>query len=57
MGSFNSWLNSRLKELQVDESVFGGYIESIVESDDDLESKKNSISDLCTDLMVVLTFK
>lgn len=56
MDEFNKWLNTRLKELQVDENVFGSYIESIVTSDDDLELKRTSISDLLMDLLEVKVF-
>lgn len=52
--SFNVWLNSRLKELSVDESVFGDYISSIVDDDCDLETKKTSLTDLLQDLLEVL---
>lgn len=53
MGSFAVWLNSRLKEVNVDESVFGEYILSILSEDDDLESKKTSMTDLLQDLLEV----
>lgn len=48
---FQVWLNSRLKEMKVDENVFGDYIEGIVNSDDDFESKKTALNDLLMDLL------
>ncbi|KAL5281308.1 CCDC43 family protein [Megaselia abdita] len=51
MATFAVWLNSRLNSLNVDGDVFGDYIISIVDCDDDLETKNTSITDLLKDLL------
>jgi hypothetical protein len=50
---FKTWLNSKLKQLKIDESVFGAYIISILEEEDE---KYTALEGLFEELMVCLDF-
>ncbi|XP_058059442.1 coiled-coil domain-containing protein 43 [Anopheles bellator] len=43
MGEFNSWLSSKLKSSNADESVFGSYITGILEGDENDEDKMEAL--------------
>ena len=49
---FNTWLLSRLRDLNTDESVFGPYINSILDSDEDQEEKIEGLDGLLIELQV-----
>ena len=40
MSQFEAWLNTKLQELKTDETVFGPYIISILEGDEETEEEK-----------------
>lgn len=46
---FQTWLNLKLKQLKIDESVFGSYIISILEEEDE---KYSALEGLFQELMV-----
>jgi len=51
---FDAWLRDRLLELKTDEGVFGPYIKSIVEGDEDLEDKVEALDGILEGLGVRL---
>ncbi|XP_050510393.1 coiled-coil domain-containing protein 43 [Diabrotica virgifera virgifera] len=48
---FPSWLREKLKELNTDETVFGSYIQGILDSDDSEEEKNEAIQGLLTEIL------
>ncbi|CAG9858286.1 unnamed protein product [Phyllotreta striolata] len=48
---FSNWLNAKLKELNTDETVFGSYIQGILESDETAEEKSEAIQGLLTEIV------
>ncbi|CAB0028953.1 unnamed protein product [Trichogramma brassicae] len=44
--NFDSWLNTKLGELEVDESVFSSYIRSILEDDESDDEKREGLESL-----------
>lgn len=51
MGDFSNWLGEKLKELNTDETVFGSYIQGILDSDETPEEKSEAIQGLLTDIV------
>lgn len=50
--NFVKWLNKKLSELNTDESVFGSYILSILEGDESLEEKRESLEGILSAIIV-----
>lgn len=40
---FPQWLNTKLQELNADETVFGSYIQGILDSDESSEEKNEAL--------------
>lgn len=40
---FPEWLNEKLQELNTDETVFGSYIQGILDSDESVEEKTEAL--------------
>lgn len=49
---FTSWLNTKLRELNTDESVFGSYITSILEGDETNEEKHEALEEIISQIIV-----
>nr|XP_023012064.1 coiled-coil domain-containing protein 43 [Leptinotarsa decemlineata] len=50
-GEFSSWLKEKLKQLQTDETVFGSYIQGILEGDDTQEEKNEALEGLLAEIV------
>ncbi|XP_045472364.1 coiled-coil domain-containing protein 43 [Harmonia axyridis] len=48
---FKAWLSKTLTDLNTDESVFGSYIISILDSDESVEEKSEALQDLLTEIV------
>lgn len=51
-GSFESWLNLLLRELNTDETVFCSYITGILEGDEPLEEKSEALEGILNEIIV-----
>ncbi|RZC37554.1 coiled-coil domain-containing protein 43 [Asbolus verrucosus] len=51
MEDFSSWLNRTLEELNTDESVFGSYIQSILDSDESSEEKMEALQGILSEII------
>ncbi|CAG7721309.1 unnamed protein product [Allacma fusca] len=51
---FDTWLNDRLRDLKTDETVFGPYIKSILEGDEDFEERIEALDGLLVELQANL---
>lgn len=51
---FDKYLNQRLKEIQLDESVFGSYITSILEDESTDQEKSEALEDVLAGVAVCL---
>lgn len=49
---FESWLSLKLKELNIDESVFSGYIIGILEGDETVEEKTEALEGILVEITV-----
>jgi hypothetical protein len=47
---FDTWLSQCLLDLKTDEAVFGPYIKSILEGDEELEQKIEDLNEILTGL-------
>lgn len=50
--NFVKWLSNKLRELNTDESVFGEYILSILEGDESIEEKRESLEGILSAIIV-----
>lgn len=48
---FSSWLGRRLQALNTDETVFGSYIQSILDSDDSSDEKSEALQDILAEIV------
>lgn len=51
-GSFESWLNLLLRELNTDETVFCSYITGILEGDEPIEEKSEALEGILSEIIV-----
>lgn len=49
---FSQWLNGKLCELNTDESVFGSYINGILEGDETIEEKREALEGILSAIIV-----
>lgn len=49
---FTKWLNTKLRELNTDESVFSAYIIGILEGDDPIEEKTTALEEILSEIIV-----
>lgn len=50
--NYIKWLKEKLKELGTDEAVFGSYILSILEGDEDATDKLEALNDIFNEIVV-----
>lgn len=50
--NYIKWLKEKLKELGTDEAVFGSYILSILEGDEDATDKLEALNDIFNEIIV-----
>lgn len=48
---FSNWLNSKLQELNADETVFGSYIQGILDGDETLEEKNEALQGILSEFV------
>lgn len=48
---FSNWLNEKLKELNTDETVFGFYIQGILDSDESREEKNEALQSILSEIL------
>lgn len=51
MEDFSSWLSRTLEELNTDESVFGSYIQGILDSDEPSEEKFEALQGILSEII------
>jgi hypothetical protein len=51
MEDFSSWLSRTLEELNTDESVFGSYIQGILDSDETPEEKFEALQGILSEII------
>ncbi|EFA03808.1 coiled-coil domain-containing protein 43 [Tribolium castaneum] len=51
MEDFSSWLSRTLEELNTDESVFGSYIQGILDSDESCEEKSEALQGILSEII------
>lgn len=49
---FSQWLNGKLRELNTDESIFGSYINGILEGDETIEEKREALEGILSEIIV-----
>lgn len=49
---FSQWLNEKLKEFNTDESVFGSYINGILEGDESVDEKREALEGILSEIIV-----
>lgn len=49
---FSQWLNGKLKEFNTDESVFGSYINGILEGDESVDEKREALDGILSEIIV-----
>lgn len=49
---FSQWLNGKLRELNTDESVFGSYINGILEGDETVDEKREALEGILSEIIV-----
>lgn len=49
---FQSWLNKKLRELKTDETVFCSYITGILDGDESIEEKSESLEGFLSGIIV-----
>lgn len=52
IGEFPQWLNGKLRELNTDESIFGSYINGILEGDETIEEKREALEGILSAIIV-----
>lgn len=50
--NFSHWLNGKLRELNTDESVFGSYINGILEGDESIDDKREALEGILASIIV-----
>lgn len=50
--NFSHWLNGKLRELNTDESVFGSYINGILEGDEPIDDKREALEGILAAIIV-----
>jgi hypothetical protein len=50
--SFDSWLDTKLRELKTDEGVFGSYIKGILEGDETEDEKTEALEGILAGITV-----
>ena len=53
---FEEWLNSRMKQLGLDEDVFGSYVTGVLDSDDTDEDRKDALIGILDGMTVWIYF-
>lgn len=48
---FTNWLNEKLQELNTDETIFGSYIQRILESDDSPDEKTDALQGILSEIL------
>lgn len=48
---FPNWLNEKLQELNTDETVFGSYIQGILDSDETFEEKSEALQGILAEIV------
>lgn len=48
---FSKWLNGKLKEFNTDESVFGSYINGILEGDETVDEKREALEGILSEII------
>lgn len=48
---FSLWLNKKLQELKTDETVFGSYIQGILDSDETPEEKSDALQGILSEFV------
>jgi len=54
INDFNLWLSAELQTLKADESVFVPYIVGILEGDEDMDEKLESVEEILSELLKVI---
>lgn len=49
---FSSWLNKKLRDLEIDECVFGSYITGILDGDESQEEKTDALEGILSEILV-----
>lgn len=49
--AFSSWLDKKLQELNTDETVFGSYIQSILDSDETSDEKAEALQGILAEIV------
>lgn len=53
---FPQWLNTKLQELNADETVFGSYIQGILDSDESSEEKNEALQSILSELVESVSY-
>lgn len=53
---FPQWLNSKLQELNADETVFGSYIQGILDSDETSEEKNEALQGILSEFVESVSY-
>lgn len=53
---FPQWLNSKLQELNADETVFGSYIQGILDSDETSEEKNEDLQGILSEFVESVSY-
>lgn len=54
---FDKWLKIKLSELNTDENIFGSYIRGILEGDESIEEKQETLEGILSEIIVSRTKK
>lgn len=49
---FSQWLNAKLREFNTDESVFGSYINGILEGEESVDEKREALEGILSEIIV-----
>lgn len=52
VNEFEPWLSAKLKSLKTDEGVFGSYISGILESEDNVDEKRDALEGILSEIVV-----
>lgn len=53
---FTNWLSEKLQELNTDETIFGSYIQGILESDESTEEKNDALQGILSEILENVSF-
>lgn len=53
---FPQWLNSKLQQLNADETVFGSYIQGILDSDETSEEKNEALQGILSEFVESVSY-